>query len=114
MKQILLDTNFILTCIKQRIDFFEELEKEGYSIIIPEEVIKELKKLKKESALKLLEKEKKEFKKISLGGKIVDNAIINYAKENTNIIIATLDRDIQRKTRNKKMVIVDRRKLEIL
>lgn len=86
----------------------------GIQIIIPEQVIKELEKLKRNSALSLLENVKEKFKTISLKGKIVDNAIINYAKENPSIIIATLDEDIQHKTRNKKMIIVDRRKLEII
>jgi rRNA-processing protein FCF1 len=114
MKQVLLDTNFILTCIKQKIDLFENLLEEGYSIIIPENVINELEKLKKVSALKLLENEKENFKRISLPGKNVDNSIMNYAKENKSIIIATLDRELQKRIRNKKMVIRDRRKLEIL
>lgn len=114
MKQVLLDTNFIITCIKQRIDFFEEITLMGIEIIIPEEIIKELEKLKKQSALKLLQNEKDKFQTISLTGKIVDNAIINYAKENPALIIATLDQGIQNKIRNKTMIIVDRRKLEII
>lgn len=114
MKKILLDTNFIISCIKQKIDFFEELYLMGIIIIIPEEVIKELKKLKRESALNLLENVKDKFKTISLKGKNVDNAIINFAKENPDLIIATLDKGIQKKIRNKKMVIRDRRKLEII
>jgi len=112
MKQILLDTNFILTCIKQKIDFFEYLNLEGYSIIIPEEVIKELEKLKKEFALKLIESSK--FKKISLKGRIVDNSIIKYAKENPEIIIATLDRGIQKKIKNRKMIVRNKKQLEII
>ncbi len=112
MKQILLDTNFILSCIKQKIDFFEEIYLMGIQIIIPEQIINELKKLKKESALKLLENSK--FKEISLKGKIVDNSIINYAKENPDIIIATLDRDIQKKIKNRKMIIRGKKKLEII
>jgi rRNA-processing protein FCF1 len=114
MRQILLDTNFIITCIKQKIDFFEEIPLMGIQILIPEQVIKELEKLKKQSALTLLKKEKSKFKTLSLKGKIVDNSIINYAKENSAVIIATLDRVIQKKIRNRKMIIVDRRKLEII
>jgi rRNA-processing protein FCF1 len=112
MRQILLDTNFILTCIKQKIDFFEEIPLMGIQIIIPKEVIGEIIKLKKESALSLLSKSK--FKEISISGKIVDNAIIKYARENPGIIIATLDRDIQKKTRNRKMIIKGKKKLEII
>jgi len=112
MKKILLDTNFIISCIKQKIDFFEEISLMGIQIIIPEQVIKELENLKKESALRLLENSN--FKTISLKGKNIDNAIINFAKENPDIVIATLDRDIRRKVKNRKMSIRDRRKLEII
>jgi len=113
MKQVLLDTNFIITCIKQRIDFFEEIPLMGIQIVIPEQVIKELEKLKRQAALKLLENENDKFQTISIKGKIVDNYIINYARENPSMIIATLDEDIQKKIKNRKMIIVDRRKLEI-
>jgi rRNA-processing protein FCF1 len=112
MKQVLIDTNFIITCIKQKIDFFEEIYLMGIQIIIPEQVINELEKLKQEQALRLLEKSK--FKEISLKGKIVDNSIINYAKENPSIIVATLDRGIQNKIRNKRMIIRSKKKLEII
>ncbi len=114
VRQVLIDTNFILTCIKQKIDFFEYLEGEGYNIIISEKVIEELENLKKESALKLLKKEKKNFHKIFLSGKNVDNAIIRYAKKNPDVIIATLDREIQKKTKNRKMIIRGKKKLEII
>src|SRR3990167_2646427 len=110
MKSALLDTNFILICIKQKIDFFEELYLQGYQIIIPDKVIDELKKLKQTSALKLLEKNN--FKEIILAGKNVDNSIINYAKENPEIILATLDKELQGKLKNKKIIIRGKKKLE--
>jgi len=112
MKQILLDTNFIISCIKNKIDFFDYIETEGYNIVVPEQVINELEGLKKESALRLLEKNK--FKTISLMGKIVDNSIINYANKNPSIIIATLDKELQKKIKNRKMIIRNRKKLEII
>ena len=84
----------------------------GISIIIPEEIIAELKKLKKESALKLLENS--EFKKIKLSGKNVDNAIVKFAKENPEIIIATLDREIKSKIKNRKIIIRNKKRLEIV
>jgi rRNA-processing protein FCF1 len=97
--------------MKQKIDFFEEIHLMGIQILIPEEVRNELIKLKRDSALRLFEKNK--FKEIYLGGKIVDNSIIKYAKENPEVIIATLDRGIQNKIRNKKMIIRGKKKLEI-
>ncbi len=112
MKSALLDTNFILTCIKQKIDFFEELRFMGFEIIIPDRVIDELKKLKQTLALKLLEKNN--FKKIILIGKDVDNSIINYAKKNPEIIIATLDKELSNKLKNRKIIIRGKKKLEII
>lgn len=114
MKQVLLDTNFILTCMKQKIDFFEEIPVMGIKIIIPQSVFDELEKLKKNSALKLLEQEKGNFVKLFLSGKNVDNSIIKYAKENPEIIIATLDKGIKDKIKNKKLIIRDKKQLEII
>jgi len=113
MKQILLDTNFILTCIKQKIDFFEELV--GEEILIPKQVINEIKNLKNPNsklALKLLEKSK--FKKINIGKGHVDRLIIKFAKENPKTIIATLDREIKNKTKNQKLIIRGKKKLGVV
>ena len=112
MKSALLDTNFILTCIKQKIDFFEELRFMGFEIIIPNGVIDELKKLKQTSALKLLEKNN--FKEIILVGKNTDNSIINYANKNPDILIATLDKQLSDKLKNGKIIIRGKKKLEII
>ena len=112
MKPALLDTNFILTCIKQKIDFFEELEFMGFEIIIPDKVIDELKKLKQTSALKLLEKNN--FKEIILAGKNTDNSIINYANKNPEILVATLDKELNNKLKNRKIIIRGKKKLEII
>ena len=113
MKQILLDTNFVITCVKQKIDFFEELV--GTQILIPEQVINEIKNLKNtnsELALKLLEKNK--FKKINIGKGHVDKRIIKFAKEKPNTIIATLDKEIKNKTKNQKLIIRRKKNLEIV
>jgi hypothetical protein len=127
MKKIILDTNFILTCIKQKIDFFEEIKFMGMEILIPEQVINELKKVanskKKlhfrkdaELSLKLLEKEKNSFKKIDLlkYGKNTDKRLKNFAEKNKNIIVATLDRELKNKIKNPKLIIRGKKKLEII
>jgi rRNA-processing protein FCF1 len=108
MKQVILDTNFILSCIRKKIDFFDEIQLMGIKIIIPEQVINEIKKFetkKSEAKLALKLLERKEFKKIDLGKGYVDKKIINYAKENPGLIIATLDREMKNKTKNQKLVI---------
>jgi rRNA-processing protein FCF1 len=124
MKEAILDTSFILSCIRKKIDFFEEIPLMGMSIVIPKPVIKEIESItshpknnfrfKEEAslALKLLEKNK--FGKIGLDGKNVDFGIIKIARENPDYIIATLDREIKNKVRNQKLVIRGEKGLEII
>ncbi len=120
MKQIILDTSFILTCVKQKIDFFEEIKLMGLQIAIPKQVIKEIERiseLKKgasknqsELALKLINQQKP--RTINLKGKTTDKAIINYAKQHEDAVIATLDREIKKKIKNPKLIIRGKKKLE--
>jgi len=122
MKQVILDTNFILSCVKQKIDFFEEIPLMGISIIIPLQVIDELQKfskqargsLKEQAKLALTLLENRDFRRIDLHSRKVDREIINFAKQNPGIIIATLDREMKNKTQNSKMVIRRKKKLEII
>lgn len=117
MKPALLDTNFILTCIKQKIDFSEELKLMGLEILIPAQVIRELKNLKiqeAEFALKFLEKNKNDFKEIDIGKGNVDKQILNYVKDKSEIIVATLDRELKAKLENKKIIIRGKKKLEVV
>lgn len=108
--KVILDTNFLIYCAKEKLDYIEaikDLLNENYELVVPEQVIKELKslkgdKLKKVSgkdksaadlALQLLEVNK--IKKIKPIGKNVDEAIINLAKENSKNIVCTLDREMR-------------------
>ncbi len=111
MRQIILDTSFILSAVKQKIDFFDIIENKGLEIVIPEQAIKELKGLGAELALKIIQKNR--FKLVHLLGRDADSAIIKFAKENPSAIVATLDADLKKKVRNSKMVIRGRKKLEI-
>jgi len=122
---VLLDTNFILSCVKNKIDFFNEIPLMGYNIIIPKEVIKEIENISK-SKQKLKEKDMaklasvilkmNQFKKINLNTKNVDNGIIQFAKQNPDVIVATLDRVIKNslKKKNKIMIIRENDRLEIV
>jgi len=129
MKQVLLDTNFILSCISQKIDFIHELKTMGYEIIVPQEVIREIDGLSTSSgrglkvkhssnlASSLIKLNKEHIKIISLGEKgknNVDILIIKYAKAHPDTTIATLDRELKSKIKgNMKIVIHDKRALEI-
>jgi len=114
MKQAILDTNFIMTCVNQKIDLFEELKLIGIGIIIPKEVIDELKKNQAKLALALLKKEKANFKSTIIGKGHVDKKIIAYAKENPSVLIATLDKEIKNKVSNNKIVIKEKKRLKII
>lgn len=123
MKKVLLDTNFILTCIKQKIDFFEEIKLMGIQILIPKQVINEIKKItnskkklhfREDANLALKFLEKNSFKEIDIKNRNVDKGLINFAKENKDAIVATLDREIKNKIQNPKLVIRGKKRLEIL
>ena len=123
MKKAVLDTNFILSCVKQKIDFLDEIQFMGMEILIPEEVLKEIEKIRdsgkklhfRENALLTLKiLDKKEFKKIKLGTQDVDKGLVNFAEKNKDVIIATLDREIKKKIKKSKLVIRGKKKLEII
>jgi len=124
MRKILLDTNFIVACIKQKIDFLTELEE--YDLIVPNEVIGELKKLKKDKKTKIRDRQAAEvavqmFKMCKLNqidlrlgkDKNIDNAIADYINKK-GIILASLDRKLRKKINNKRtkfLVIKQKKKL---
>lgn len=112
MRQVILDTSFILTAIRQKVDFFERLEHEGMEVLIPDQTIDELMGLGAQLALHILEKHK--FHLIKVPGKDADAAIINFAKKNPKAIVATLDVGLQKKFKNKKMIIRQRKKIDII
>ncbi|MCH8945788.1 MAG: hypothetical protein IIA85_02605 [Nanoarchaeota archaeon] len=123
MKKVILDTSFILTCVRQKIDFFEYLELQGFQILIPNEVIKELEKIvgskKKlrvrddaELALKLLKIDS--FVKIDLNSRNVDKGVVKFAKEDPLMVIGTLDSEIKKRAKNPKLVIREKKRLEIV
>ncbi|MEM3405981.1 MAG: hypothetical protein QW117_03365 [Candidatus Pacearchaeota archaeon] len=121
--EVILDTNFILECIKNKIDL-SDLQLYG-KIIIPIQSIKELdfisrdkrKSIKDKNnaiiALKIIEL--KNFSLIDLKKEKVDEGIIDYVKNKKDVIIATLDRELKNKIsdlckilsiRNKKKIVL--------
>ena len=114
MKQAIIDTNFIMTCVNQKIDFLEEINLMGILPLIPKEVLQELENNKARLSLGILNKNKKLFKVISIGKGHVDKKIIQYSKENPEIIVATLDKEIKNSIKNKKAVITEKKRISIL
>ena len=123
MKYVILDTNFILSCLRKKIDFFEEIKFMGFQILIPKQVIKEIKGIanskkklhfKEDAKLALKLLETNSFREINLKEKNVDKGLISLAKKKKNIIIATLDREIKNKIQNTKLIIRGGKRLELI
>ena len=105
--KIILDTNFLIYCTKEKLDYVElisNLINENYDIVVPIKVIEELErlsikakkgkdKLAADLSLKILANNK--IKKIKTSGKNVDDSIINLSKENKKNIVCTLDREMR-------------------
>jgi len=119
---ILLDTNFILECVKNKIDL-DDLKIYG-NLFLPIEVYSELQnilldKRQKEKnkaiaklALQILDK--KNLKTISLEIDKVDDGIINYVRRNDNIIVATLDKELKSRLEGIAKILTIRNKKKIV
>ena len=125
--EILLDTNFIITCAKQGIDFdafVNGITSEEVKWIVPEEVLSELRGLRSGNKIR-----KKELEAIDVGIKViqkmnvkvlkisdkntdVDTKIVNYIKDKP-IVLATLDKLLKARVKNRILTIRGRKKLEI-
>ena len=127
MKYAILDTNFILTCVKQKIDFFEDIKLMGFQIVIPKQVINEIEKVSRSKkklhvrddallSLKLLEKNRESYKNIDISkyGKNTDKRIKGFYNKYPEAVVAKLDRELKKKTKNRKIIIRNKKKLEII
>ena len=126
--KIFLDTNFILTCVKQKIDFdniTNNLVDEPIEWIVPQEVLNELGNLKDKKNIKVKDKNAAKLsfeilqtinpKIITLRGENpnVDIKIVNYIS-GKQIILATLDKDLKNRVDNKILTIRNKKNLEII
>ena len=125
---ILLDTNFIITCVKQKIDFdrqINEVTDEKVNWIIPDDVLKEIEDIRNRTGIRVLDKMAAEtamdliriidFKKIELKGKNpnVDVKIANYLK-GKNVVLATMDKGLKSRVKNRILTIRGKKGLEII
>ncbi|MEK6844127.1 MAG: PIN domain-containing protein [Nanoarchaeota archaeon] len=107
--EVLLDTNFIISCILKKIDFISQLQDKGFKIVVPREVLQELKDLKFDRRSTHDEKiaidlglemlYSKKIKKTTIGEGKVDDLLVKKGKE--GVYIATLDNGIKRQVRNR-------------
>ncbi|NCO11364.1 hypothetical protein CO038_01600 [Candidatus Pacearchaeota archaeon CG_4_9_14_0_2_um_filter_39_13] len=109
---VLLDSSFIISCVRARIDFLSQLEEQGFKVQVPREVLQEMKDLKMRDktsredrisidvALEMFERRK--VKKMSIGVESVDDFLIK--KGNEGYYIATLDAGIKNRIPNKVVI----------
>ncbi|MBT3397577.1 hypothetical protein HOA55_03700 [archaeon] len=126
--KIILDTNFVLTCVKQKIDFAELAEQlfdEPIEWIVPQEVLNELGNLKDQKGTKVIDRDAAGLsfeilkglgpKIVELGGKHpnVDIKIVNYILGKP-IVLATLDKGLKNRVDNKILSIRGKKSLQII
>lgn len=127
--KIVLDTNFILSCVKQKIDFVslaDELFDENVEWVVPIEVEEELKMISERKGEKIEDKNSagfglevvKNFDKIVLLGdnsaENVDAGIVEYARQNKGVVVATLDKVLKEKLQKNNVQILTIRGLKSL
>jgi len=120
MIKVILDTNFLVYCAKQKIDYTEEISnlmKSGFELTTISIVVTELEKLAKEEK-KLMDREaaKLALKILKTGAvKIIpaygDNADGEIIKLSRGNIVATLDRELKSKI-ERSIIIREGKKLE--
>jgi len=125
--EILLDTNFIITCAKQGIDFdafVNGITSEEVKWIVPKEVLAELRglrsgnKIRKKDleaidvGIKMIQKMNVKVIRISDKNTDVDTKIVNYIKDKP-IILATLDKLLKARVKNRILTVRGKKKLKI-
>jgi len=124
--KILLDTNFVLTCVRQGIDFIslaDEIFDVKIEWLVADEVIEELRMLsmrkeskgkEKEAAklgLELLER--LDAERIRLKNPNVDDGIVAYS-QNHDVVVASLDKGLKKRIKGKIMTIQGKNRINIV
>jgi len=125
--EILLDTSFIISCVRQKIDFItvvNELFDQKIDFLLPREVLSEIKTISVRSGEKRVDKQAarvaldlidiSEFKLIKLNDKVVDRGITNYLLNNPKIMLATLDRGLIARSGGEALTIKGNKSIEVL
>jgi rRNA-processing protein FCF1 len=126
--KILLDTNFIITTTKQKIDIqtlANQIITEPIEWLVPQDVLNELGNIKDSKGIKFADKAAAELsfeiiktlnpKIINLPSKNpnVDIKIVNYILDKP-IVLATLDKDLKARVKNKILTTRGKKNLELL
>jgi len=117
--EVICDTDFLIHLATKRIKNISEIDTEIGQIqfVVPEVVVYELNNLshnpdKKQDALSTLEFIKK-LKKISISGKVADDALVFHVKKHGGII-ATLDKNLKNRIKNSSGSIISLSKERIV
>lgn len=116
LKKIILDTNFLIYCAENKVDYVEEISRlmtEGFELVTPSQVVDELKELSQKSqkftdrtaawlALKILDSNRVKIENVS--GSYADEAILNLMRLGS--IVATLDKQLIEKIGKNNRIIV--------
>ncbi len=116
--KIVLDTNFLVYCAEKRIDYLNWIDERlggEKEILVFDKVLEELKKLSEKAekgrdktaaklALKILSHHK--IKIIQTKSESADKAILELVEREEEVIVATLDRELIKKVKNRGKVLV--------
>jgi len=122
MKKVILDTNFLVYCAKEKVDYAEDLRifiQGKYDLVVPSQVIEELEELKNNAkkyqdrtsaslALKILKVNN--VKILPTEEKTTDKSIIKLSKEEFGNMVATLDLGLIKKVK-KPIILRGRQRL---
>jgi|APSaa5957512622_1039677.scaffolds.fasta_scaffold26919_4 rRNA-processing protein FCF1 len=133
--KIVIDTSFIVACMKKKIDFLEKAEElfdEGLDWLVPLEVMQELEKLSQQKGEKTENKQasltaidfikSQDLSMIPLQAEPspahVDDLIVSYVNEHSNEkpVVATIDKEFKQRVHElglKTLVIKDMKSLGI-
>lgn len=124
--KILLDSNFVLSCMKKKIDFIEmadDLFDELIEWLVLDSVQYELEGLVKRKGVRVRDREAAKIGLKYLVDKIklielnkqghVDDLIVDYCNEN-DVVLATLDRNLKQRVRCKILTISDDKSLKLV
>ena len=118
MERIILDTCFILTALKQKIDIKSELERilnKSFRLYIIDKTLDELKGKKDEKLAKaIIKKIKCTNIKTEQPKSNVDSLIINHTKNHPNITVATQDRALKEKLKKRNIRLITIRQKKYL
>ena len=126
--KILLDTNFAITCAKNKIDFpsvANETIDEKIEWLVPQDVLNELGNIKDRPGIKVADKNAAELsfeiiqqinpEILDLPGKNpnVDMKIVNYIIDK-DIVLATMDKNLKSRVNNKILTVRGKNNLELI